>query len=241
MLQYGSDAHLENSGLCKQTSTNMLPTSLLSKVSMDSNSTYIAQCDDSDWRIGFPGGVNLARAAPIYSDSACSQGRPYEPPAICLDSNYECFDLTKTVFIDSINDKLNNLASIETNVKLNLCSGEYSWPTDAGILIRRSDKNSKLTLSLNCCGERGTCIFDGGGARFYQPLFQFEYPILFTMKAITFQNFAGNDAAIVTSKAFTVTDFQYMDIKNVVSQGVSICLSAHLRIKMIPFCYLEPN
>ena len=44
------------------------------------------------------------------------------------------------------------------------------------------------------------------------------------MRGMTFQNlnYAGEDAAIITTKAFTVVDLHFLNINNVVSQGVSV-------------------
>lgn len=228
MLQYGLDAYLVNSGMCKQTSKDTLPT-MLSGVNLDSKSTYLLQCDKSDWKIGFPGGIDLSREIPPYVGLDCSRERPYEPPNTC---EFNCLNLsstsnaTKSQLIDLVNSKLKDVNSIESILTLNLCSGNYSWPTNAGVVLNRNDTNAKLTLDINCCGSSGTCIFDGKGQTFSQPLFQFDSPILFVMKAITFQNFnyVGSDAAIITTRAFTVMDFQYLKITNVVSRGVSSLL-----------------
>ena len=131
---------------------------------------------------------------------------------------------TRTQLIDLVNNGLNNLNKNNPSTTVNLCEGTYAWPTDAGVLIQRNEADAKLSLTINCCGNSGTCVFDGEGQTFNKPLFQFESPILFMMRGITFQNLndAGEDAAIITTKAFTVVDLHFLNINNVVSQGVSV-------------------
>jgi len=127
-------------------------------------------------------------------------------------------DLSK-LEIYRINKELSDL----NNLVINLCPGTYVWPNDAEVFFNRNETNAELigTLIINCCGNGSTCIVDGDGQSFSQSLFQFDSPIIFIMKGVKFQNFNyfGSDAAIITTRAFTVMDFQYLNVSNVVSQG----------------------
>jgi len=221
-FQDGSDAYLQNSGLCRQTTKNTWPTSLTG-LSSDSTSLFVPQCNGLDWKIGFPGGDSLEKATQPYRGVFCSSKPSYNPPLFC---ERACIRLssasdTRTQVIDLVNNGLNNLNYKNPSTTINLCRGTYAWPTDAGVFIYRKDTGAKLTLTINCCADADSCVFDGEGQKYKQPLFQFESPILFMMRGITFQNFnyAGEDAAIITTRAFTVVDLHFLKISNVASEG----------------------
>mmetsp|Transcript_14267 Transcript_14267/g.20448 ORF Transcript_14267/g.20448 Transcript_14267/m.20448 type:complete len:203 (+) Transcript_14267:116-724(+) len=156
----------------------------------------------------------------------CSPKPAYTLPFGC---EMKCLYLTsanetRTKFIDPININLNNMTDTGPNMTINLCPGYYSWPTDAGVLLRRNDTNTNVTLTINCCGDAGSCVFDGDGQKYDKPLFTFETPLLLTMRALTFQNFdhSGDPnygGAIVRTTSFTDVNLDYLNVNNVTSQG----------------------
>lgn len=165
-------------------------------------------------------GEAVEKAIQPYQRTVCSPKPSYKPPQrcteYCLHLSSENGTKAATELIDQINNNPDEI------LEISLCAGTYKWPSDAGVFIDQgNDTNATLSLNLNCCGSIGDCVFVGNGQTFNQPLFQFDSPIVFIMKGIAFQNFdfAGEDGAIITTKAFTVLDLHFLTVRNVVSGG----------------------
>eukprot|EP00590_Aulacoseira_subarctica_P000546 CAMPEP_0172434812 /NCGR_PEP_ID=MMETSP1064-20121228/70833_1 /TAXON_ID=202472 /ORGANISM="Aulacoseira subarctica , Strain CCAP 1002/5" /LENGTH=482 /DNA_ID=CAMNT_0013183063 /DNA_START=631 /DNA_END=2080 /DNA_ORIENTATION=- len=155
----------------------------------------------------------------------CTEIPTYVPPSDCN----KCLNLTsvndtKKNLIERINMELNNANISSPTLTLSICPGNYSWPTDAGALINRTDKDSSVNLTLNCCGEAGSCVFDGEGKTYHQSLFKFDSPVNLTIAGLTFQNFSysggvNSSGAIISTTAFSDTTLHHLNVSNVMSQG----------------------